>query len=271
MKTKKVIIPTDFSEAAMNAIQYGIGLAESLEGEVELVHVLNPATDFNTGYNIDPGIESIKRQKLTDLAERLGRATRTSVTSRFVLGFPLEELVEISEEPDVLLVIGATGNSNVLEVVFGNVASHLAQNSRSPVLIIPNGALFVPFKEIVYASNDPGLDYRISAFVKKIVSLFNSRLHSVHVGRGEEYPQWQMQAIFKSDEVPELLTRHIEERDVVDALRNYCKDEKADLLILATQQRDFWSTIAHRSVSRKFALYPNLPMMVFHDQSNENK
>jgi nucleotide-binding universal stress UspA family protein len=270
--SKKIIVPTDFSETATNAIRYGAELAKHLGGGLELVHVLNPATDLNTGYMIDPGIETVKREKLESLAQEVSKKDSIIASTRFVLGFPIEELAKMSEEPDVLLVVGATGESDVLENVFGSVASHLAQRAKSPVLIVPKNTSFSPFKEVVYASNDAGLDHRIAKLVKNFVSDFRPRLHSVHIGKDDSYPEWQMQAIFGGDEeVPVLLTSHVDEGNVVEALNKYCQREKADLLIMATKQRSFWRTLVHSSITREFALHPNLPLLVFHDDKKDDQ
>ena len=266
--TNKIIVPTDFSKTAENAARYGAQLARYLGGGLELVHVLNPATDLNNGYMIDPGIETIKREKFKELCEKLGSEIGVTVNSKFILGFPVEELTRLSTESDVLFVVGSTGESDILEKVFGSVASHLARKSEAPVLIVPKETSFAPFKEVVYASNDAGMDYRISSLVKSFVSHFQCRLHNVHIGKDEKYPEWQMQAIFgESNEAIDFKTKHLEEPDVVNGLNKYCEEEQADLLILTTRQRNFWRSIVHTSITKEMALRPHRPLLVLHDEN----
>lgn len=265
--TNKIIIPTDFSKTAENAAAYGAELAKYLGGGLDMVHVLNPATDLNTGYMIDPGIESVKRKKLEEFSQQVAEQSGVNTTSKFILGFPIEELTQLSEESDVLMVVGATGESDILEKVFGSVASHLARRSKAPVLIVPKELKFKPFKEVVYASNDAGMDYRISALVKNFVSHFDCRLHCVHIGKDDKYPDWQMQAIFgESEAVPRLEKAHLQESDVVEGLNRYCEKVGADLLILTTQQRNFWRTIVHTSITKEMSLNPHIPLLVLHDE-----
>jgi nucleotide-binding universal stress UspA family protein len=267
IETNKVIVPTDFSAAAENATRYGVELAKYLGGGLELVHVLNPATDLNTGYMIDPGIESVKRKKLEEICNKIGSDSEVNVSSKFILGFPIEEITRLSKESEVLLVVGSTGESDVLEKVFGSVASHLARRSQAPVLIVPKEASFRPFQEVVYASNDPGMDYRISSLVKNFVSHFECRLHSIHIVQKDQYPEWQMRSIFgESDQIPELKIGHLSDLNVAEGLNKYCEQENADLLILTTQQRSFWRTIVHSSITREMALHPHLPLLVLHDE-----
>ncbi len=267
--SKKIVVPVDFSPTSRNAADYAINLSAALNGGIELVHVLNPATDLNTGYMIDPGIEEVKRKKLQQWADELAAEHQISVTSRFILGFPIEELTRLSEEKDTLMVLGATGESDLLERVFGSVPAHLARRAHSPVLVVPRDARYKPFREIVYASNDSGLDYRVANIVKSFVSQFECRLHSVHIGKSDDYPEWQMRAIFGTDDTaPELVTAHLQERNIIEKLNEYCEDNEADLLILTTRQRNFWNSLVHTSVTRELALNPGLPLLVFQEASN---
>jgi len=103
--------------------------------------------------------------------------------------------------------------------------------------------------------------------VKNFIAHFECRLHSVHIGKDDQYPEWQMQAIFgESNGIPEFKTKHLDEDDVVEALNHYCEEEDADLLILTTQQRNFWRTIVHTSITKEMALRPHLPLLVLHDE-----
>ncbi len=268
--SKRIIVPTDFSGAAENAIKYAAQLSKYFGGGLELVHVFNPTTDLNTGYMIDPEIEVLRRSNLENLGQRISKECGVTATTKFMLGFPIEELTNLTEEADSLVVVGATGASDILEKVFGSVSSHLARRAHSPVLIIPQDASFRSFKEVVYASSDAGLDYKISNLVKDFVFHFNCRLHSVHVGRDNEYPEWQMQAIFGGDDpVPELITKHLDQSDVTKTLNEYCEKQNADLLILATKQRNFLGNLLHSSVTKELVLNAHLPLLVFHEKNDK--
>ena len=272
---KKIIVPTDFSTAANEAVQYATQLAFFFKCDVELVHVLNPATDLNTGYMIDPGIETVKRKKLKALTEEVSKQiaetlpSEISVMSSFYLGFPIEEIINLSKSQDSLIVVGATGESGVMGRVFGSIPSHLARRAHAPVLIIPKGVKFSVYKEIAYASAEANLDHAISKMIKQFVMVFNARLHCVHIGKDEQYPEWQMEAIFGNNQnngTPELIKKNLDRVDVVSALNHYCDENDVDMLIMATKHRRFWDSIIHTSMTREMALDPHLPLLVFHDR-----
>jgi nucleotide-binding universal stress UspA family protein len=70
-------------------------------------------------------------------ASRLGDAKPASVTVRAVNGFVVKELVDASQDAD-LIVIGARGGSGFARVLVGSVSSEVVQHSACPVVIVPH-------------------------------------------------------------------------------------------------------------------------------------
>ena len=269
---KKIVVPTDFSDSAQTATNFAIGLAFHLKVDVELVHILNPATDLNNGYMIDPGIENVRRDRLREITAEANNqiseelAGEIVVMSSFHLGFPIEEIVNISKSQDALIVVGATGESGVMDRVFGSIPAHLARRAHSPVLIIPKNVKFKGFNEIAYASAEPALDKKISAMLFRFIDVFSARLHAVHIGKEDNYPIWKIdEAVLGVSAPSAILKKNIDRVDVVTALNQYCLGHKIDLLIMATKHRKFWDSIIHTSMTREMALEPHLPLLVFHD------
>ncbi|NND05594.1 MAG: universal stress protein [Saprospiraceae bacterium] len=272
---KKIVVPTDFSDSAQTATTFAVNLAFHLKVDVELVHILNPATDLNTGYMIDPGIEKVRRDQLEDatraVKEKLSGelADEIVIMSSFHLGFPIEEIVNISKGQDALIVVGATGESGVMDRVFGSIPVHLARRAYSPVLIVPNNVKFDGFSEIAYASAEPALDRKVAAMLFRFVDVFDARLHAVHIGKEDNYPIWHIdEAVPGVAAPPTVLKKNIDRVDVISALNQYCSEEQIDLLIMSTRHRKFWDSIIHTSMTREMALEPHLPLLVFHEHDS---
>ena len=70
-------------------------------------------------------------------ASRLSDAKPASVTVRVVNGFVVKELVDASQDAD-LVVIGARGGSGFARVLVGSVSSEVVQQSACPVVIVPH-------------------------------------------------------------------------------------------------------------------------------------
>jgi nucleotide-binding universal stress UspA family protein len=70
-------------------------------------------------------------------ASRLGDAGPASVTVQAVNGFVVKELVDASQDAD-LIVLGARGGSAFTRLLIGSVSSEVIQHSECPVVIVPH-------------------------------------------------------------------------------------------------------------------------------------
>ena len=69
-------------------------------------------------------------------ASRLDGAEPPSVTVHAVSGFVVKELVDASQDAD-LVVVGARGSSGFARLLMGSVSSEVVQHSACPVVIVP--------------------------------------------------------------------------------------------------------------------------------------
>jgi nucleotide-binding universal stress UspA family protein len=266
---KKILVPTDFSETSNNALTYALKMASFFDSEIELLHVFHPAVDINNGYFLDPELETKKREKLSALAGDIGQnnvALANKIKSKFILGFPIEEIISLSKHKDALIIMGATGSSGIFGQMFGSISSEVARNAHCPVMLIPDKVHFEPYTHIMYATNEPEFDAKMASLIKGFVSTFDAALHCIHVDRGSDYyPDWEMQGIFGSNgSGVKLVEGNISNQNVSKGLNEYAENNQIDLMILSTKHRNFWKSLVHKSVTRTLSLKPHLPLLVFH-------
>ena len=70
-------------------------------------------------------------------ASRLGEARPASVTVRAVNGFVAKELVDASQDAD-LVVVGARSGGGLAWVLVGSLSNEVVQHSACPVVIVPH-------------------------------------------------------------------------------------------------------------------------------------
>ena len=271
---KHLLIPTDFSDASRNAFQYAMALCRQLQPEsILLTHVFLPETTSEADF-IPPIAEIIKSREemLQSFYEEMKEAQAPfpcPVTTEVKVGFPADELTRASEDFD-LIIMGKTGQSNLLDRIFGSVSSSVSQRAYCPVLLVPADASFTPYKHIVYASyyqpSDRDMVERLMAFNAN----FNAHLHFVHVNEGNNDNMEKGQAqifeeLFEKGEPGfSFDMAEIESESVAEGLSQYANDNNADLVVMATRHRGFWENIVHRSQTKRMALTTDLPLIVLH-------
>lgn len=148
---RKILAPTDFSDASHEAVKAASDLALTFEAELVLVHVVSALPTFRgniapaaPGFNMDMFQRDLIAdwgQELEALAGEL-RAGDKEKRVRTIIkeGDPGGNIVELAEKEDVDLVVIAThGRTGFARFVFGSVAEKVVRRSPRPVLVIPAG------------------------------------------------------------------------------------------------------------------------------------
>ena len=130
-----VLFPTDFSEAAEQALNYLGKIAADTECPVTMLHIIEekPADNEAAERMMESArflIESKKRR-----LESLGAS---AVNSILVSGEPAKEILATAKEGDFsLIVMGSTGKGLVKGVLLGSVSNEVTRHADVPVLLIP--------------------------------------------------------------------------------------------------------------------------------------
>ena len=143
---KKILAPTDFSDASYAALDHAIELASHFEAELCLLHVIpfssaSPA-DF-TGISAVMIAEAPDAERLDDAMQRLQKVAAERVPSgvktrcEIKMGYADKEIACAAEDGNFdLLVIATHGLSGWRHLVFGSVAEAIVRQSHCPVLTV---------------------------------------------------------------------------------------------------------------------------------------
>ncbi len=126
----KVLVPTDFSEPAEAAISVIKGIPKI--GEIVLLHVVSKG---ETKEAIDANVQSAT-EKLNGLSQDLS-AGGMKVTTRVVVGSPVEMIDSIAREEEVsLIAISSAGKETVKTGRIGSRTYDVANTADRPVLVV---------------------------------------------------------------------------------------------------------------------------------------
>jgi len=126
----KVLFPMDFSQPAEAALSF----LKSMPGIGELV-LLNVVSKGETRAEIDEGVKWAA-EKLNEISQDLSK-DGMKVTSRVVIGNPVEEIRFASDEEDVsLIAMSSQGSVAIKKGRIGSTAYDVANSADRPVLIL---------------------------------------------------------------------------------------------------------------------------------------
>ena len=139
----RIVLATDFSDAAEAAAAQAYVVARALAAEVVIVHVavegmLYGETPFGRE-EIEKLYESQRAWARKTLDARLVSAREAGVPARVLLrtGTPAEEIVRVAdEEHAAMIVIGTHGRGGLERMMLGSVADRVIRSATCPVLTV---------------------------------------------------------------------------------------------------------------------------------------
>jgi nucleotide-binding universal stress UspA family protein len=139
---KKILIATDGSDSAHEALEFGFELAEEQGATPFVVHVapavevLPYATFGVPAPTLPHELDEQDRMPLTEAVELAARKGH-KIKTELLVGNPADEVVAFGDTIDAdLIVVGSRGHGAIASVLLGSVSRAVLHESRRPVLVV---------------------------------------------------------------------------------------------------------------------------------------
>lgn len=282
---KKILVPCDFSRAAVNGIRSAIAFAQVEKSEIHLLHVIElpvihdsvmmPVMHFEESL-----LEELRQKAELTFAKILEEFKGTEVTFRNVVLFgPISRVIltYISDQQIDLVIMGTKGASGIHEILIGSNTEKIVRTSKAPVLVVRKPLNVTGVKRIVFPTN---IDFtRMEELMRKVKSLqnfFSATLHLVWIntpgnftndektlGRLNEFAQRYM----LTDFAVHIFNDTLEESGII----RFSHLVKADLLVMATHGRRGLSHVFGGSLTEDVVNHIDLPVWTYSVPQSEPK
>ncbi|MEY4204281.1 MAG: hypothetical protein RL013_1985 [Bacteroidota bacterium] len=272
---KTILVPTDFSKCANNAMTYALEVAKRLEARVVALYVVLPNEGVDNSmydaFMIDDYL--LQRKKAMKVWVRKftknGQAGSVQVETDCRVGFPVSTVVHVADELDAdMIVMGTTGAAGLKGVLLGSTAGGVLVGSQRPVLVIPKGALFRNYSRFVLATDfKMKADQRSVNALKELLSIEHAGLEVVHViekpGAARPGRDLEMVLTRKLDDIPHIF-HYIHDTSVPRAVGLFLESVNATGLVTIAHEHTLLHKLFFKSVSRTLAHHTTVPMLVLH-------
>lgn len=137
---KNILVPTDFSEPAEQAVEMAISLALKFDAKLTLLHVYSvPTSYYGYGEGLHWPVEDLAREAQKALDEALAKLKEHYPRAERALhsGNPTERILAVAKDRGIdLIVMGTHGRRGVRHVLLGSVAEKVVRRSPAPVLTV---------------------------------------------------------------------------------------------------------------------------------------
>jgi len=265
----KILCPTDFSQAADNAIAYAAALSKRIGADLTLFNVQSimalPVIEMfeDRVVALQPIMEKLKAQcdqvmdvfNITCLAE-------VQPESRLLV-----DIISKRSNGFDLLIMGTNGSDDYSDFFFGSHSYQVAIQALVPVLLIPSACRYKEVKTMVYA-----YDYeqvlplvQLSKWTELLAATITVLKVKDHYSRAAEVTSREVaEGIVHSNNLPDVKFDTVYEEDTFGGVHHYFVKNEYDALALCSVQHRFITNIFHKSLIKELSAGVNYPLFIFH-------
>ncbi len=269
----KILIPTDFSTVANNALQYAIQLAKKTNASIHLLHVNNiPIMDASFPNEVyqtyTAEIEDFAKNSFENLENLYLNKSNLQFDKHTAYGFVNDEIQEFAKNNDIdLIVLGTTGASGIQEILIGSNAASVVAKAEIPVLVIPPTSTFTDIKKIVYASDFNEPEFPSVSRLAFFANLYEAEVNVLHIKSfADNLFDAEHNFFSRNKENVEVnrwkIVKLPEGESIIDSINNFVETEHPNLIVMAKHNRSFFDRLFHRSLSKQMAYHTKIPLLV---------
>lgn len=271
---KKILVPTDFSIQAENALKVAAQLAKKHGCEIYLLHILEVSV-----HTIDPVSTYNNLPEAMFFMKLAHKQFEELKMKDYLKGLTIHEHVEFHEifkgvfhvckKHNIdLVVMGSNGASGLKEMLIGSNTEKVVRTSETPVLVIKNEHQTFKTKHFVFAS-DFNEESKIP-FQKAIefATIFGSKLHLLMVNTPNHFittneAESSIQNFIKDVKLPSHTINIYNDVTIETGIMNFSKSIEANLIGMSTHGRQGLSHFFNGSVSEDLVNHAKRPVMTF--------
>lgn len=274
-KMETIVVGTDFSEPANNAVYYAVELAKFFGAKLILVNAYTiPVGGYDSLAPLEmiPLLQEASAKGLKELRYQIiSNNFKFQVECVSEAGSAFQVLKNVSARYFAdLVVMGLVGKGSfVKRHLIGSSAIQVARHLHVPLLIIPQNAVYRRIRRICFACDlEKNKESPLFVAAKYFAQIFDAELDTVTVKEVSSEVVWEKSSAYDIVEKPTEGLVHknvyIRDNDPSSALEYYFKHHQTDLVMVNPKKHHLFATLFSESVTQSLAFEIEVPMLILH-------
>lgn len=281
---RKVVIPTDFSENAFNALKYACQIFKYERCEFYILHAYADEV-----YHQD---SQIKRSFLDELKEVIFKKSEQELERLLkkirehspnpdheyktisAFGTLTDEINDLVNQENMdIVVMGTRGKTDDRKITFGSNTVQVLKYVHCPVLAVPSKYKYKSLKNILFPTNYL-IPYkrRELKLLCEMSASFRATIHMLYINPIKKISlrQEDNQEILKGClNKPTLLFKTSKGDDRKEVITNYVKEQQMDMLVMVNSRHSHLDDMLFPSTIDLIGLQIKIPFLVLQNLSRE--
>lgn len=275
---KRILLPTDFSDNALNAIRYALQVFQNDTCIFFLLHTYTPAV-YQAEYVLDSpgqlGFGDIRQVRANEklnairiqMEKEFANAKHTFIIHSAFNVFVGEVLETVKNENIDLIVMGTQGVTGAKEILFGTHAVHVIRKANCPVVAVPSKYVKHTAKHILFPTDfEVRLDKGRIRHLLDLAVANSATLHVLHIAapKGLSQVQETNKGILMKvlHTIPNKKFHDHPDQEIIVAINNFQSKMGIDMLVMVQNKHTFFERLFIDPVIKKIGLYVQVPFMV---------
>ena len=271
---KKILVPTDFSKEAENALKVAAQLAKRYDCEIYLLHMLEipfQEVDAMSSHSALPEAmffmklahQRFEKVMASDYLEGLTVHETVKADSNF--GNVIETCHELGVD---MIVMGSHGASGFKEMFIGSNAEKVVRTSDIPVLVIKNEHANFTVNNFVFASDFKKDNKETYKQAVELAKAFDAKIHLLMVNTANNFSNTadskkRIHNFIKDYPFDNYTLTVYNDESVEKGILNFSKEIDADLIGISTHGRQGIAHFFNGSISEDLVNHAKRPVVTF--------
>jgi nucleotide-binding universal stress UspA family protein len=273
---KKILVPCDFSEPAVQAFKFATEIAIQSKGEIILLNVvevpvmhdtvLMPTLYFEEAFFKE--MKEASEKKFTELKKKWG--SPHGAISTFVEFGPTTTTIRqfIEEKKIDLVVMGTHGATGLREFFIGSNTEKIVRTSAVPVLVIKKSVKASSIKNIVFPNSLSEEQEDLMLHVKELQNFLKATLHVVYINTPAQFmhdssTKKKLNDFAKRYMLKDFTINVYNDIDQEQGTRNFAKEIGADMVVMATHGHRGLAHLLSGSVAEDVVNHIDCPIWTY--------
>ncbi|MEL6867091.1 MAG: universal stress protein [Bacteroidota bacterium] len=265
-----ILVPTDFSDNATNALDYAIDIVNHLGGQILLYHTYDVRSTTGSFISMETVLRKDAERELEDCLHRVSKRLmpkKAGIRGQITRGDTVNLIADMADRHGFdLIVMGTQGASGLKEVFIGSVTAGVMKKSKTPILAIPSSFKYRPISNIVIAvDSSPISSPEILQPFIQLAKSYEAKIGVLHLRNSEVDEGIDPQLDQYLGSMPYSVFHYLQQGSLSDSISDFVIQKKADLLCMFRHERGFWQDLFHTSTTLKKIFNSPVPLLILRD------
>ncbi|HZJ19255.1 MAG TPA: universal stress protein [Pricia sp.] len=277
---KRIVIPTDFSKNALNAIRYTLDLYKKQHCEFYILNVFRvdsyttdtlmvpePGTDLYEAAKAKSEESFVQLLDILELHHDNPRHTYRTISS---YNFLSEALKQTIADNDIdLVVMGTQGATSARGVIFGsNTVKAMEEIRKCPVLAVPEDVRFSAPKEIVFPTDyKTAFKRRELDYLIEIAKMHDACIRVLYVAKNPDLNDKQENNKKLLDDIlgaADHSFHTLSEKDVSEGITSFVESRDSDMIAFINRKHFFFGSVFSKPLVKEIGYDATVPILALH-------